>query len=393
MKISKKDAIEWFEFLSKLPGDKKNICEEYEFIIGSVFRQIELTVNKKYNDMMKKIPELQNLKGRTFFVGDVNKFPKGCMSCLFGTGLGGVRKTNKCNLKCKFCYYYDNLENQEYIPEDMWEIGESLYYEEDIELLLSIQDKPTGIAYVYLEPLLEIEKYYSVMKKFHDAGIYQHLYTNGILATEENLKKMGEAGLDEIRFNLGASGTSDKIISLMKVAKKYIKFVGIETPMTPEFFYEFKNNKEKILDTKIDFINCAELHLGEDNINNYAGEKLYMSRRGYVSPVWSREITLELMKMANDEKWNLVVHDCSNHTKFSREINKNNKLKMGFGSNTYESEFSRTLFHIFLPILKDKDFKFLEEEKLSDIYLLKNCKEHLEFLAEKSASLDEFYQD
>ena len=44
---------------------------------------------------------------------------------------------------------------------------------------------------------MEIEKYYSVIKKFRAAGIYQHLYTNGTLANEETLKALGEAGLDE----------------------------------------------------------------------------------------------------------------------------------------------------------------------------------------------------
>lgn len=71
------------------------------------------------------------------------------------------------------------------------------------------------------------------------AGIYQHLYTNGTLATENNLKLLGEMGLDEIRFNLGASNCSEKVIEAIKIAKKYIKYVGIETPMTPQFLKNF----------------------------------------------------------------------------------------------------------------------------------------------------------
>ena len=39
-----------------------------------------------------------------------------------------------------------------------------------------------------------------------------------------------------IRFNLGASNCSDKVIENIGIAKKYIKNVGIETPMTPELF-------------------------------------------------------------------------------------------------------------------------------------------------------------
>ena len=67
---------------------------------------------------------------------------------------------------------------------------------------------------------MEIEKYYSIIKKFSDAGIHQHMYTNGTLATEETLKALGEAGLNELRFNLGASNCSDKVIKNIGIAKK-----------------------------------------------------------------------------------------------------------------------------------------------------------------------------
>ncbi len=393
MNISKVEALKWFSFLSELPGEKHEISKKYEPIIGSVLRQIELSINNKFDNLIKEIPNIKNMKNRTIYVGDQEKFPKGCISCLFGTGLGGIRKTNKCNLSCKFCYYHYNLDNQDIIQEGMWEIGDSSYYEEDLELLLSIQEKPSGIAYVYLEPFLEIEKYYSVIKKIHTAGIYQHLYTNGSLCTEENLKKLAEAGLDEIRFNLGAVNCSDKVIESMKIAKKYFPSVGIETPMTPEFFEQFLEKKELILNSGIDFINCAELHLGEDNINNYIGEKVYMARRGYISPIWSREMTLKLMKMGSEENWDILIHDCSNHTKFSRELNKNSKLKNSFGFNTYRSEFDRDLFHIFLPILKDENFNFISEKSLPLEFELEKCKSDLIELAEYENSKDEFYED
>lgn len=391
MKISKKDALEWFEYLSSLSGDKTEVFREYSSIIESTIRQIELSVNKTHNNMKNEIKELKDLKGRTFFVGKQENFPKGCLSCLFGDGLGGIRKTHKCNLVCKFCYYHDNIDNQEVIPDGMWEIGETLFYEEDIDLLLSIQKKPSGVAYVYLEPFLEIEKYYSIIKKLNKAGIYQHMYTNGSLCTRENLKKLGEAGLDELRFNLGAVKCSDEVIEYMKIAKEYIPMVGIETPMTPEFYESFQNKKDKILASGIDFMNCAELHFGEDNINNYVGEKMYMARRGYISPLWSREITLKLMKQACDENWNMVVHDCSNHTKYSRELNKNNKQGQGFGFTTYISEFDRFLPHIFISTLKDENFKFIEEEELPENLKLENNYDNIDMLIVEEE--EEMYED
>lgn len=367
MKISKQDALSWFEFFAMLPEEEELMVKQQE-IIYATFAQIEAAINDRNNKLMAEIKGLKSLQNRTLYVGKDNKFSRGCRSCLMGTGLTAIRKTNKCNIQCKFCYNYGELDDQPPIGEGMWEIGGTKFYEEDIDLLLSIHNKPTGISYVYLEPFMEIEKYYSVIKKFSDAGIHQHMYTNGILATEENLKALSEAGLDELRFNLGASNCSDKVIENIAIAKKYIKYVGIETPMTPEFFEGFFKKKEAILNTNLDFINCAELHLNINNIDNYQGENMYISRHGYISPTWSRELTLKFMKIADEENWDLAVHDCSNHTKFARGLNLTSKEGKWFGANDYGCEFSRIPYEAFLPILKDDSFKFVNEEELPEGY-------------------------
>jgi len=367
MKISKKDALIWFDFFSQLP-EEEEISIKYEEIIYSTFAQIEAAIDHRNDKLMSEIQSLKTLENRTFFVGNESKFPKGCRSCLLGTGLSAIRKTNKCNLECKFCYNYGELEDIHPVGEGMWEIGGTKFYEKDIDLLLSIHQKPTGISYVYLEPFMEIEEYYSMIKKFKAAQIHQHLYTNGTLATEETLKALGEAGLDEIRFNLGASNCSDKVIKNIGLAKKYIKSVGVETPMTPEFFEAFFKKKQAIFETKLDFINCAELHLNENNINNYYGENMYISRHGYISPIWSRELTLKFMKIADEENWDLAVHDCSNNTKFARGLNLSSKEGMWFGASNYACEFSVIPYDIFIPILNDENFKFLNEEELPDDY-------------------------
>lgn len=363
MKISKKDALMWLEFFAALPEDEEIMPRQQE-IAYAALAQIEAAVDARNAALMGEIRHLKTLGGRTFYVGNERKFPMGCRSCLFGTGLSAIRKTNKCNLACKFCYDYGELERIPPIGEGLWEIGGTKFYERDIDLLLSIQKKPTGISYVYLEPFMEIEKYYGIIRKFKAAEIHQHLYTNGVLAKEETLRALGEAGLDEIRFNLGATNCADGVIENMRLAKQYIPYVGIETPMTPEFFKAFFEKKQAILSTGIDFINCAELHLNENNIGNYAGENMYATRLGYISPIWSRELTLKCMKIADDEGWNLAVHDCSNHTKFARDLNLRAHEGGWFGASNYASEFTRIPYAAFLPVLRDESFTFLSEEPL-----------------------------
>lgn len=367
MKISKKDALMWFEFFSMLPEDEELSPDQQE-IVYAALAQIESAVNDRNDRLRAEIRNLKTVANRTFYVGNGSKFPKGCRSCLTGSGLSAVRKTNKCNLECKFCYNYGELDDLPPVGEGLWEIGGTKFYEQDIDLLLSVQPKPTGISYVYLEPFMEIELYYPIIRKFRAAGVHQHLYTNGTLATEASLRALGEAGLDELRFNLGASDCADNVIANIATAKQYIPNVGIETPMTPEFYDAFFRKKQAILATNLDFINCAELHLNANNIDNYAGESMYCSRRGYISPIWSRELTLKLMKIADDEHWDIAVHDCSNDTKFARGLNLSAKEGKWFGASNYACEFSEIPYEVFLPILRDEQFQFLSEEPLPAQY-------------------------
>ena len=377
MKISKRDALTWFRFFAELPEDEPPGCRQQEIAL-SVFAQIETAVEARRKKLLADIPGLKAIvpggekavpwspdhPACTLFVGPEERFPRGCLSCLLGTGLSAVRKTNRCNAACPFCYDYGLLDQIEPIGEALWEIGGSRYREEDLELLFALQGKPTGISYVYLEPFMEIEKYYGIIRRFHKAGIHQHLYTNGLNATPEKLRALGEAGLDELRFNLGASGTADRVIDAMAAAKDYIPQVGIETPMTREFFRALEKKKDRILAAGIDFMNCAELHLNDNNLVNYAGESLYYCRMGYLSPIFSRDLTLQVMKDAAEESWPIAVHDCSDKTKIARDLNLAAREGGWFGRSDYGRETEGIPYGAFLPALEDESLVFAEEEEL-----------------------------
>ncbi len=367
MKISKRDALMWFEFFAALPPEEP-LGPRQQVIAEAVLTQIETAVDLECDRLCAEIPGLKRLEGRTCYVGGDEGFPRGCRSCLLGTGLSAIRKTNRCNLNCPFCYDFGCLDSQPPIGEGYWEIGGGRYRAGDVPLLLSASKRPTGVSYVYLEPFMEIEVYPEIIREFAKAGIHQHMYTNGTLCTPDNLRMLADAGLDELRFNLGATGAADSVISAMAEAKRHIPQVGIETPMTPQFFEVFNRKKARILDTGIDFMNCAELHLNPNNAANYAGENLYMSRRGYVSPVWSHRLTLRLMREAAEEHWPLTVHDCCNRTKLARDLNLRLHEGGWFGASSYAMEFDSVPYALFLPVLRDPDFRFAEEEPLPEGY-------------------------
>ena len=120
--------------------------------------------------------------------------------------------------------------------------------------------------------------------------------------------------------------------------------------------------------TGIAFMNCAELHLNSNNIGNYAGEPMYMTRHGYLSPIWSHELTCRLMRECAEEKWPIVIHDCCNMTKFARDLNVKVHEGGWFGASAYHTEFDGIPYAAFLPTLEDPNFAFVEEDELPYSY-------------------------
>lgn len=48
------------------------------------------------------------------------------------------------------------LDAIEPVGEGIWVIGGTKFYENDIDAIVGNHKKPTGVAYVYLEPFMEI---------------------------------------------------------------------------------------------------------------------------------------------------------------------------------------------------------------------------------------------
>ena len=49
------------------------------------------------------------------------------------------------------------------------------------------------------------------------------MYTNGILVNEENLRALKKAGLDELRFNLGATNCSSACLKTWRLLRAYCR--------------------------------------------------------------------------------------------------------------------------------------------------------------------------
>lgn len=94
-----------------------------------------------------------------------------------------------------------------------------------------------------------------------------------------------------------------------------------------------------------------------------------MSRQGYISPIWSRDLTAEADGDCDERT--LEAADsrlASNRTKFARDLNLRAHEGGWFGASSYGCEFPRIPYAAFIPTLEDESIVFEEEEPLPQGY-------------------------
>lgn len=319
-------------------------------------RAVEERVIADIRRRQDKIPGLKRDGFGYLAIWGDGELTPGCKECCLKNRWSQIRSTTHCNLSCKFCYYFDEKKgpSDETIPGDLYLIGGGTrhFTEDDVKSIIKIQGdrRLSGIAWLYHEPLLKIDKMIPLMKFIHEQGLHQWLYTNGVLASEENLRKLSRAGLEEIRFNLAATNCSDGVIKNMKAARRHFKYLCIESPMYTEFYNSFMEKRGAILDTGVDHIHLAELQLLNKTLLNFKGEgPIYRLRGGYVSPIKSRQLVYDIFECAAKERWrNVVLHDCSNEVKLYRGMVTGSDAY--FGHVAYPSDIDEKLFYAHLEM-------------------------------------------
>lgn len=254
---------------------------------------------------------------------------KGCRACKAGTWWSLFPGT-KCNIDCKFCPQIKPLEEQEVYESPKVYSGGVLI--EDIKLYIEkAGNKLTGVSYSGGEPFLYLDKIYEVASHIQKTQkhIYQWIYTNGMLITEDKLKKLKNVGIEEIRVNLAATDFDNNIINKLEMIKEIMGNVLVEVPATPDTFHKLviEKNINTIVDLGVEQINLIELTLQRGiNWKTYTDNKdiyIYEHNGGKTfSPAHSRHITLGVMEYVIDNKLNVLVNDCSNDAKKAQQVAK-----------------------------------------------------------------------
>ena len=242
---------------------------------------------------------------------------QGCQCCKKGAWLN-VFVGMRCNLDCLFCG--GPAVNAREDEPDGFQNGMS--FEAFVETILDQGDRIQGVSYSGGEPLLYLESKViplAAMLLKRKAGIYQWLYTNGVLATPDSMKKLSDSGIEEVRVDLAATAFDEGVMNKLSMMRSIVGKVTVQVPSIPEVYCKLINEKliPRLIDNGVERLNLQELYVRTAKATAYLKDKdVYYSRLGLLSPTESRSITADIIEHVIENNLPILVNDCSNDAVF-----------------------------------------------------------------------------
>ena len=347
---------------------------------------------EELTEELKKLGVTVRNSGKSFAWGNISP---SCLDCRTGEGSTTYILSLKCNRDCFFCtnknqYNYEEMQEK---TEDI--IG--LFKKSNAHYKMM---KSAGITGG--EPLLfpgECEEFIRYVKKTNKK-IHTRIYTNGDLADEVMMERMGKAGLDEIRFGLKPEddGTvTHTVLKNLENAKKYIPRVMVEMPCKTGQLENMKKLLDKLEEIGIFGINILEFLFPWVHVKEYTGAGYKVRYRPYkilfdytyaggVPIAGSETECLKLMKHAAERKYKMGVHYCSLENKLTAQIwHHNHRFKKTPLEHFSEKDFFvRTAKAYGEDAHKIKDI--LDKNKCQN-YIYNKSAAHIEFPMENIPSL------
>ncbi|MBN1185551.1 MAG: radical SAM protein [Bacteroidales bacterium] len=272
----------------------------------------------------------------------INSISTGCLlcghgewSCLFITG--------RCNARCFYCPAPQNNDDQP--------TAQTLTFENADDYARYINELNfKACSFSGGEPLLVFKRlasFLTTIKRKCDPGLYTWLYTNGILGSHDIFRQLAEIGLNEVRFDIGAT---DYDLSTIEKASPYIKNLTVEIPAVPntDDFY-FKLLKE-LVNAGVTNLNLHQLRLTQHNVKKlHTRNYTYLHGEQPVS-VDSELTALRIIRMADQENLPIGINYCSFQYKNRfQKAGYRNKIaqkylagyeisEMGYGYNLYTTD-------------------------------------------------------
>jgi MoaA/NifB/PqqE/SkfB family radical SAM enzyme len=193
-----------------------------------------------------------------------------------------IYPTNKCNLKCIFCYQRvaDYQQWEELSDEEWFRVIEEICQLGTEEILIS------GGG----EPLCRKNTVIGIMKIAKDYGLNGRIITNGTLFLQRDIERIVKLGWDNITFSIDGIGKTHDFLRGKKCFKKCIKNIrkieefkkksgsklpslGINMVLTKYNFNEILKMVKLCKNNGIDFLNIEPVCVNNPSVENIKIDK------------------------------------------------------------------------------------------------------------------------
>ncbi len=169
----------------------------------------------------------------------------------------------------------------------------------------------SGVSISGGEPIMSFEtsvRFLSRIRERLGDGVHLWMYTNGILVDETRLRLLADAGLNEIRFNITATGYS---LKQAQRAVGIIDAVTVEISAVPEELRTLETLMPQMADAGIKYLNLHQLRLTLHNAPRLFSRGYSFLHGPKVAVLESEYTALRLLSHAAEARLALNVNYCS----------------------------------------------------------------------------------
>jgi pyruvate formate-lyase activating enzyme-like uncharacterized protein len=283
-----------------------------DFIMRVVpYQEIQLEKFARQQELLKKGAEM-HANGHAFHIG---KISPGCRKCFTGEQGSGVQIGTKCMCNCPYCYY-DINRGEETMDSINSKLADWFFMSQNLQnfkpTIFSYQSAGETVAY-----LDELEKFALILNDIGDRnGInhYYFVYTNGILCNEENLKRMKEMRVEELRFHVSASFFSKQVYNNMEKAANMGFRITVEEPswsLHRDKLFEMLPILDSVGGKHLDLVEVQISPGNRDAIMKYYADNKYRAFKDFYYHLYDDGMVYDIMEEVLDKKYSFSVMDCS----------------------------------------------------------------------------------
>lgn len=259
-----------------------------------------------------------------FYSYKIGKLAKGCQLCVKGSKLV-LFITGLCPRSCDYCPISDKKYKNDVVYADEWPTKKISDIIMEAKLI-----NADGAGITGGDPLCKLNRtvgYIKALKRRFGKKFHVHLYTSFDLVSKDKLKKLFNAGLDEIRFH--ADIDNNKFWSKIDLVNNFGWDVGIEIPVIPTKFVQTKDLID-FFAGKIDFLNLNELEVADNSFSKIGSQGFKQRDKLSYGIFGSEEMALKLLSYVSKNYGGLNVHYCT--AKLKDKVQLSNRIKRRAGS-------------------------------------------------------------